>query len=128
MSQFVGYRPDNLSYPASYAYVASPATTPAKQVIKAAAGRLIGLYLNNSGSGVRSVKFFDELTANVTLGTTAADFEIDIPAGASVNLKFEGGIPFANGLVISETTAKGLTDNTGTGLGANEVTGILVYA
>lgn len=63
-----------------------------------------------------------------TLGTTAAVFEIDIPAGGTVALQFPGGLAFGTACTYSVTSAKGLTDNTATGLAANDVSGFFAFA
>lgn len=110
---------------ASNVSVMSPAT-PAAATIKATAGRLLGFYLQNSSTGLRSVKVFN--VAAPTLGTTSATFEIDIPAGGVASMNFEGGIAFATAMTYSVTAAKGLTDNTATGLAANDVSGFFAFA
>jgi hypothetical protein len=96
--------------------------------IKASAGRLIGWYLQNSAAAVRSVKVFNVVAGSVTLGTTAALFEIDIPAGGTAQLHFEGGIAFSTAMTFAVTSAKGLTDNTPTGLAVNDVSGFFAFA
>lgn len=111
---------------ASIAAVMSP-VTPAATAAKAAAGRLLGWQLHNSGAALRSVKFWNTAVGSVTLGTTAALFEIDIPAGGTREFRLEGGIAFATALTYAVTGGKGLTDNTGA-LTANDVTGSLFYA
>jgi len=111
---------------ASMVSVMSPAT-PASATIKGSAGRLIGWQLHNGSAGVRSVKLFN--ATSPTLGTTAAQFEIDIPAGASVDFDLPGGMnTFSTAITYSVTSAKGLTDNTATGLAANDVSGAFFYA
>ncbi len=110
---------------ASVASILSPAT-PAGATIKASAGRVVGIVLNNSASALRSVKFFN--ATSVTMGTTAAAFELDIPAGGMVSLTPDGGIGFATGVMWAVTGAKGLTDNTTAGLAANDVSGVVLYA
>lgn len=110
----------------SFVAVMSTAT-PVATICKAGAGRLLGLILQNSSAAVRSVKFWNTAQGSVTLGTTAAIFEIDIPAGGFLNFKLEGGIGFATAITYAVTGAKGLTDNTGS-LGVNDVTGILAFA
>lgn len=102
------------------------AATPAAVTVKATAGRLLGWQLQNSSAGLRSVKVFNAVTP--TLGTTAAAFEIDIPAGASISLQLPGGIAFATACTFSVTSAKGLTDNTATGLVATDVSGSFFFA
>ena len=101
--------------------------TPVVTAAKASAGRLLGVMLQNSATSLRSVKFWNVLTTGVTLGTTAALFEIDIPAGGSVFMGFEGGIGFSNALTYAVTGAKGLIDTTATGLAVNDVSGSLIY-
>lgn len=104
--------------------VLSPAT-PAAATIKGSAGRLLGYQLQNSSASLRSVKLFNATAP--TLGTTAAAFEIDLPAGAMVTFNLESGIGFANAITYSVTSAKGLTDNTSTGLAANDVSGAFFF-
>lgn len=109
----------------SVASVQSP-TTPAATTIKSSAGRLVGWSLQNSAVALRSVKVFNATAP--TLGTTPAIFEIDIPAGGSVHINLGGGIVFDTAIKISVTSAKGLSDNTATGLGLNDVSGAIFYA
>ena len=107
------------------ASVQSPATA-AVATVKSTAGRIYGLVLQNSAAALRSVKFYD--AASVTLGTTAAQFEIDIPAGGLVAITPDGGLGFANAIKWAVTSAKGLTDNTSSGLALNDVSGAIFYA
>lgn len=115
----------NATGAASITSILSP-VTPAGGSIKASAGRLIGWQLQNSSTGVRSVKFYNATA--VTMGTTAAVFEVDIPAGGRSEVNLPGGIGFATGIMWAVTAAKGLTDNTTTGLAANDVSGCALYA
>jgi hypothetical protein len=116
----------NATGAASFVSVLSPAT-PASATIKASAGRLIGWQLQNSNAtGLRSVKVFNATAP--TLGTTAAAFEIDIPANGRSEINLPGGIGFATAMTYSVTSAKGLTDNTATGLAANDVSGSFFFA
>lgn len=103
--------------------ILSPATNAAASV-KASAGRLIGWYLQNSATAVRSVKIYN--ATSVTLGTTAAAFEIDIPAGGFAEVNLLGGIAMSTGIMWACTAGKGLTDNTG-GVTANDVSGVVFY-
>jgi hypothetical protein len=105
--------------------VLSPAT-PAAATIKGSAGRLIGFYLQNSAAALRSVKVFNATAP--TLGSTSAAFEIDVPASGMAQLHFEGGVAFTTAMTYSVTSAKGLTDNTSTGLTANDVSGFFAFA
>lgn len=115
----------NATGAASTVSVLSPAT-PAAATVKASAGRIVGYLLQNSAAAVRSVKVFNATAP--TLGTTAAAFEIDIPANGVVYQTFEGGLSFSTAITYSVTSAKGLTDNTATGLAANDVSGFFAFA
>lgn len=116
----------NATGASSFVAVMSPAT-PAAAVCKASAGRLLGMELMNTAAAIRSVKFWNTAVGSVVLGTTAAVFEIDIPAGARVSFNLPGGVGFATAITYAVTGAKGLTDNTG-GLALNDVTGLLMFA
>ncbi len=114
----------NATGAATASSVLSPAT-PAATSLKASAGRILGWDLVNTSAGLRSVKIFN--VASPTLGTTSAVFEIDIPAGARSTVQFPGGIAATTAIVYSVTSAKGLTDNTNTGLAANDVSGFIAW-
>jgi hypothetical protein len=115
----------NATGAASAASLLSP-LTPAAQSIKATAGRVVGILLSNSAAALRSVKFFN--VAAPTLGTTAAIYEVDIPPGGIVQFDLNGGIAHTTAIVCSVTSAKGLTDNTATGLAVNDVSGVILFA
>ena len=115
----------NATGAASVASVMSP-VTPVGGSIKGTPGRVMAINLQNSAAALRSVKFFN--ATSVTMGTTSAAFEIDIPAGGSAQLNFDGGIGFATGIMWAVTAAKGLTDNTTTSLALNDVSGVVAYA
>lgn len=110
---------------ASFVSVISP-VVPAAGTIKAAAGRVIGWQFQNSAATLRSVKVFG--VAAPTLGTTAALFEIDIPAGGAVFMNFPGGVAFGTAATYSVTSAKGLTDNTSATLALGDVSGAFFFA
>jgi hypothetical protein len=103
----------------------SPAT-PAAGTIKASAGRLLGYELTNTSAGLRYIKLFNATAP--TLGTTAALIEIAIPAGGRVGLEIPAGMAFATAITHTVTSAKGLTDNTSTGLAAADVVGWFAFA
>jgi hypothetical protein len=102
--------------------------TTAATSLKAAAGRVVGVMLQNSAATLRSVKMFNVLVGSITMGTTAAAYEIDIPAGGQVSFSLEGGIAHSTAIVYAVTAAKGLTDNTSATLAANDVSGVILYA
>ncbi|MCZ8310943.1 MAG: hypothetical protein O9320_08815 [Magnetospirillum sp.] len=97
------------------ANVNSPAT-PAAQSLKASAGKIVSYDLANVSASARYVKVFNTAAA-VTMGTTAAAFEIAIPAGQSKTIGPAGGIAMTAGIQIAVTGGRGLTDNTAITLG-----------
>lgn len=105
--------------------VMSP-TNPTATTIKASAGRIIGWQLQNSATALRSVKVY--MTAAPTLGSTAAAFEIDIPAGGRAEAEFAGGIAIATAATFTVTAGKGLTNNDSSGLALNDVSGCFIIA
>lgn len=115
----------NATGAASVASVISLATT-ATTSVKATAGRLLGFDLVNTAAALRSVKVFNVVTP--TMGTTSAVFEIDIPAGQRVTVQYPGGLAFGTAIVYAVTSAKGLQDNTNTGLAAGDVSGHIAFA
>jgi hypothetical protein len=115
----------NATGAATVSSVLSPAT-PAATSLKASAGRILAYDLFNSATTLRSVKIFN--VAAPTLGTTAAAYEIDIPASGRASLAIPVGNAHTTAIVYSVTSAKGLTDNTATGLAANDVSGFIAWA
>ena len=84
----VGYRTTTTNS-ASVVNVASPAT-PASTTVKGSAGRLLGFHLHNSNASPRYVKLFN--ATSITLGTTAATFEVAVPGNGVASINLEGGI------------------------------------
>lgn len=110
---------------ASVTSIISP-LTPTGGSIKASAGKVVGFYLSNKATSARFVKFYNATA--VTMGTTAAAFEIPIPANGIAQINLPGGLSFATGIMWAVTSASGLTDNTTTGLAANDVSGFVAFA
>lgn len=110
--------PVNLSCPA----------TPAAQVVKGAAGRLIKVYGVNSNAAARFLKVFNTAAGSVVMGTTSAVLDIPLPPNnVPVDISMgEGGIAFATAISVAITGSRGATDNTAITL--NDVTGFLSYA
>ncbi len=108
---------------------ASPVTSPlvpAGQSIKGAAGRLAGYDLHNAAASRRYVKFYNATT--VTMGTTAALFEVCLEPNQTKTISFSAGVGFSTGIQIAVTSGRGLTDNTTTGLALGDVTGHVDWA
>ncbi len=102
----------------------SPAT-PVGQIIKAGAGRVFSFHLSNSNASPRFLKVFNATA--VTMGTTSALYEIEIPANrvpVTISLPLSAGA--TTGFAVAVTGARGLTDNTAITL--NDVTGFATFA
>ena len=96
--------------------------------IKATAGRVLGFYLHNKSASLRCVKLFNVVVGSVTMGTTAAVYELPIPAGGTVQVEIAAGLGHSAAIVYAVTAAVGLTNNDGTGLAAGDVVGVIAYA
>jgi hypothetical protein len=86
-----------------------------KTAVKASAGQLYIISVQNLASTPVYLKVFDKTSANVTAGTTACDYQFMIPgntAGAGVVLNIDKGIAHANGITIMLTAGIATTDNT----------------
>jgi hypothetical protein len=103
--------------------------TPAAQSLKgASAGRLLGgQFWNSQASAWAWLKLFN--AASVTIGTTAAAFNIGLPPNGAVNL-FDvfgaAGVYFGTGSFFAVTGGAGLTDATAIG-SASVVGGQILY-
>lgn len=85
-----------------------------KTTVKAAPGQLFGWSIANLDASITYLQLFDALVANVTVGTTAPNFDIVIPASGALNQvsDFPAG-NFQNGITIAATTtATGSTAQT----------------
>ena len=115
----------NATGAASGVNILSPAT-PAVQTIKAAAGRLLSITATNTNAAARFIKIWNTASGSITLGTTAALYEIAIPPNQTVQFVMEGGIGFATAINMAVTGGQGLTNNAAVTLG--DVTGIVAFA
>lgn len=113
---------------AATAGVVNSLATTAPTSIKASAGRVLSVYLHNRSTGLRSVKMFNTLVGSVTMGTTAAIYEIPIVAGGIAQVEIAAGIGHSAAIVYAVTSALGLQDNTSTGLAAGDVAGWIAFA
>lgn len=96
-----------------------------EDAVKATAGKLYGWYLYNDGASEVYVKFYNDTTANVTVGTTAPTMTIPVPAGAAANVEFSHGIAFSTAITVAATTGVATAD---TGApAANQVIGCILY-
>lgn len=97
-------------------------------LVKAGAGRFYGFILQNTGAAGRWMKFYDKATAP-TVGTDSPFWMGNVGAGAvGPQVPFLGfhGVPFTLGLGYGITVSQAESD--ATAVGANEVTGFLLYS
>lgn len=93
------------------------------EVVKASSAVLYAIEIDNSANTVASyAKFWNATSA--TVGTTAPDMVLKVPAGESLTVMFPGGLTFGTGLTVACTTAGGTA---GTGAPANDVSLELAY-
>lgn len=120
----VQYR-GNATGAASITNVNSPAT-PAVQTIKAGAGRILSITLTNTNAAARFLKVWNTASGSITLGTTAALFEVGVPPNQTIHLNLDGGLGFATAINIAVTGGQGLTNNAA--ITAGDVTGVIGWA
>jgi hypothetical protein len=98
----------------SFSHVTSAASNNKTQA-KASAGQLFSIMATNTNAAVRYLKIFNNTSAGVTMGTTAADYQFAIPgntAGAGLMINIDKGIAMGTGITYAITAAVSLTDNT----------------
>jgi hypothetical protein len=96
-----------------------------EEAVKASAGKLYGWYLYNDGAAEVYVKFYNDTTANVTVGTTTPVLTVPVPAGAAANVEFTNGIPFSAAITAAATT--GVADADTAAPAANQVVANVLY-
>jgi hypothetical protein len=114
----------NATGAASVTAINSPAT-PVGQSVKGTAGRILAINVGNINATARYLKIFN--VASVTMGTTAAAYEIMIPPNSALqSFAIPAGLAASTAIVIAVTGGPGLTNNTA--ITANEVTGFIAFA
>jgi hypothetical protein len=116
-----------------YAHAAAGGATPYKNLdvdesedaIKASAGKLFWIHVVNLANAKRYIKFYNDTTANVSVGTTVPDLTFPIPtmgdtngAGFTINFGTQG-VQFSAAITVAATT--GFADNDTGAPGANEI-------
>lgn len=89
--------------------------TPAATSIKASAGQVGWIHASNDQATPVYVKWFNTVAGSVTLGTTSAVFQTEIPGntgGAGYTVSIPQGLTFSTAIVYAVTGAIGFTDNT----------------
>ena len=112
----------------SYTHITAAGSNNKTQV-KGSAGQLYAIHAVNLTATAKYIKVFDKTSANVTAGTTSADYQFPIPAnsttGAGFVFNFDKGVAHANGITVMLTGGVSLTDNTA--LSANDVVATFFY-
>lgn len=98
----------------------SALSTTVTAIKSSAAGQLVMLQCGNTNASQAYLQVFDVATAGgVTLGTTAPDLSIPIPATNSEGFVIPGGLAFANGIQVAATTTATGSSALGTALDCN---------
>jgi hypothetical protein len=94
-----------------------------EEEVKASAGQVYGMWVSNTATSTRFLKFYNATAANVTVGTTTPVITIPIPGNSSDDvsglLASAHGIAFGTAITVAATTA--VADNDTGAPGANEV-------
>lgn len=99
--------------------------------VKTSAGQVYGMWVTNTATSTRFVKFYNATAANVTVGTTTPVITIGIPGNTSDDVSGNfgpGGMGIAFGTAISVAATTGAADNDTGAPGANEVIVNIFYA
>lgn len=86
--------------------------TSTKQQVKATGGTIYGITAVNNGSALAYIQVFNKASANVTVGTTAPDYVVPVPApssgtaGAGIREEYAKGLSFGTGITVACTTTR----------------------
>jgi len=94
----------------------STALTNTAQAVSSTPARIFGYWITNPNAAVEYIQFYNQLAANVTVGTTIPFMTISIPASSSANLSLPYGIQCASALSVAATDSAGGNGAPGTGL------------
>ena len=109
---------EDILHPLLGRYLGSPAW------LKASAGRVLQVSVNNTNAAARYLKLYNKATAPV-VGTDVPVATFALPAVNGINMEFSAGLAFPLGLGIGLTT--GSADNNSTGVTAGESIVTLSY-
>ena len=81
-----------------------------EEEVKATAGVVYGMWVSNTATGTRFIKFYDATAASVTVGTTTPVITIAVPGNTSDDISGSFnvgglGIGFATAISVAATTA-----------------------
>lgn len=95
-----------------------------EEEVKASAGSVYAMWVTNTATSTRFIKFYNATAANVTVGTTTPVITIGIPGNTSDDISGNfgpGGIGVSFDTAISVAATTGVADNDTGAPGANEV-------
>jgi hypothetical protein len=94
-----------------------------EEEVKATAGNVYGMWVTNTATATRFIKFYNATAANVTVGTTTPVITWGIPGNSTDDISglfgSAMGIGFSTAITVAATT--GVADNDTGAPGANEV-------
>ena len=93
-------------------------------VVKASAGRVLQVSVNNTNAAARYLKLYNKATAP-TVGTDTPLVTIPLAAGTAVHVHYPGGIKFTTGIGFALTT--GIADSDTAAVTANEHVVNVIY-
>lgn len=102
-----------------------------EEEVKATAGTVYGMWVTNTATTTRFIKFYNATAANVTVGTTAPVITIGVPGNASDDVSGVfgvGGPGWAFGTAITMAATTGVADADTGAPGANEVIVNVAYS
>jgi hypothetical protein len=77
-----------------------------KTAIKASAGQIYGYHIGNSNTSAIYVQIFNVASGGITLGTTAPDMSLFVPASGGAVFSTDVGIAFSTAITIAVTTTR----------------------
>lgn len=86
--------------------------TSTKSQVKGSGGTIYGITAVNNGSALAYIQVFNKLSASVTVGTTAPDYVVPVPApssgtaGAGIREEYSKGLNFGTGITVACTTTR----------------------
>jgi hypothetical protein len=94
-----------------------------EEEVKASAGQVYSMWVTNTATSTRFLKFYNATAANVTVGTTTPVITWGIPGNSSddISAVFGGGHGIAFGTAITVAATTGVADADTGAPGANEV-------
>jgi hypothetical protein len=85
-----------------------------KSGVKASSGAMYSIIIDNTGNAaVTYLKLYDAASGDVTVGTTAPDWIIKVPASTKLEVLFPETIAFGTALTEASVTAGGTAGSTG---------------